>query len=92
MNGDGNTKFELKEVLKECDVSYEALSTVLAYIYSRKVRVPPKDVCVCVDEECSHLACRPAIAFMVEVLYASSVFQIDELVAKFQVFISIQLI
>lgn len=92
VNGDGNTKFDLKEVLKECDVSYEALSTVLAYIYSRKVRVPPKDVCVCVDDECSHLACRPAIAFMVEVLYASFVFQIDELVARFQVFISIQLI
>ncbi|KAH6761686.1 regulatory protein [Perilla frutescens var. hirtella] len=79
-----NTKLELKEVLKDYDVGYEALVTVLAYIYSGKVRVSPKDVCVCVDDECSHLACRPAVAFMAEVLYASFVFQINELVARFQ--------
>lgn len=89
VNGDGKAKFELKEVLKDCDVGYEALATVLAYIYSGKVRVSPKDVCVCVDDECLHLACRPAVAFMVEVLYAASVFQITELVARFQVLIDL---
>lgn len=91
VNRERNTKLELKEVLKDYDVGYEALVTVLAYIYSGKVRVPPKDVCVCVDDECSHLACRPAVAFMVEVLYASFVFQINELVSRFQVLISIPL-
>lgn len=84
VNRERNTKLELKEVLKDYDVGYEALVTVLAYIYTGKVRVPPKDVCVCVDDECSHLACRPAVAFMVEVLYASFVFQINELVSRFQ--------
>lgn len=85
-------KLELKEVLKDYDVGYEALVTVLVYIYSGKVGVWPKDVCVCVDEECSHLACRPAVAFMVEILYASFIFQINELVARFQVLTSIPLI
>lgn len=83
---------ELKEVMSEYDVGYEALVTVLAYIYSGKVRVSPKDVSACVDDECSHLACRPAIAFLVEVLYGSFVFQISELVAMFQVLVSISLI
>ncbi|KAI3447151.1 hypothetical protein Pfo_003816 [Paulownia fortunei] len=84
VNRERNAKLELKEVMKEYDVGYDALVTVLAYVYSGKVRVSPKDVCVCVDDECSHLACRPAVAFMVEVLYASFVFQINELVARFQ--------
>ncbi|KAL8498104.1 hypothetical protein ACS0TY_021436 [Phlomoides rotata] len=84
MNRERNTKLELKEVMKEHDVGYEALVTVLAYIYSGKVRVSPKDVSACVDDECSHMACRPAIAFLVEVLYGSFVFQISELVAMFQ--------
>ncbi|KAK6151964.1 hypothetical protein DH2020_014599 [Rehmannia glutinosa] len=84
VNRERNAKLELKEVMKEYDVGYDALVTVLAYVYSGKVRASPKDVCVCVDDECSHLACRPAVAFMVEVLYASFVFQINELVARFQ--------
>lgn len=84
MNRERDTKFELKEVMKDYAVGYDALVTVLAYIYSGKVRVSPKDVCVCVDDECSHLACRPAVAFMVEVLYASFVFQIYELLTRFQ--------
>ncbi|GFP93213.1 regulatory protein npr1 [Phtheirospermum japonicum] len=84
VNRERNAKLELKEVMKEFDVGYDALVTVLAYVYSGKVRVPPKDVCVCVDDECSHFACRPAVVFMVEVLYASFVFQINELVARFQ--------
>ncbi|KAL2229107.1 BTB/POZ domain and ankyrin repeat-containing protein NPR1 isoform X1 [Sesamum indicum] len=84
VNRERDTKFELKEVMKDYAVGYDALVTVLAYIYSGKVRVSPKDVCVCVDDECSHLACRPAVAFMVEVLYASFVFQIYELLTRFQ--------
>ncbi|KAK4479062.1 hypothetical protein RD792_014573 [Penstemon davidsonii] len=79
-----NAKLELKEVMKEHDVGDDALVTVLAYIYSGKFRVSPKDVCVCVDEECTHLGCRPAVAFMVDVLYTSFVFQINQLVDSFQ--------
>lgn len=81
---DKRTKLELKEMMKEYEVSFDAVVSVLAYLYSGKVRPSPKDVCVCVDSECSHVACRPAVAFMVQVLYASFTFQISQLVDKFQ--------
>ncbi|XP_060190945.1 BTB/POZ domain and ankyrin repeat-containing protein NPR1 isoform X1 [Lycium barbarum] len=75
----------LKEFMKECvEVSYDGVVSVLAYLYSGKVRELPKDVCVCVDNECFHVACRPAVGFLVELLYASFTFQISELVDKFQ--------
>lgn len=77
-------KVELKELMKERDVSFDALLTVLAYLYSGRVRSSPEDVCICVDDECPHVACRPAMEFMVEVLYASFIFRVPELVAKFQ--------
>ncbi|KAH0743358.1 hypothetical protein KY290_031351 [Solanum tuberosum] len=82
---DRKTKLELKELMKEYEVSFDAVVSVLAYLYSGKVRPSPKDVCVCVDNECLHVACRPAVAFMVQVLYASFTFQISQLVDKFQV-------
>lgn len=82
---DSNTKLELKELMKEYEVSFDAVVSVLAYLYSGKVRPASKDVCVCVDNECLHVACRPAVAFMVQVLYASFTFQISQLVDKFQV-------
>ncbi|GAB4837977.1 Nitrogen permease reactivator protein [Ancistrocladus abbreviatus] len=80
----GVVKFELKELAKEFEVSFESLVAVLAYLYSGKVRPLPRDVCVCVDDECDHVACRPAVDFMVEVLYLSFTFQISELVALYQ--------
>ncbi|XP_059634811.1 BTB/POZ domain and ankyrin repeat-containing protein NPR1-like [Cornus florida] len=75
---------ELKELAKEFDVSFDALVSVLAYLYSGKVKPLPEGVCVCVDEECRHVACRPAVDFMVEVLYASFVFEISELVSLYE--------
>ncbi|CAH9143379.1 unnamed protein product [Cuscuta epithymum] len=81
---DKSVKLVLKELMKEYEVSYDAVVTVLAYLYCGKVRASPKDVCICVDIECSHEACRPALEFMVELLYASFTFEISELVAKFQ--------
>ncbi|XP_022864635.1 BTB/POZ domain and ankyrin repeat-containing protein NPR1 isoform X2 [Olea europaea var. sylvestris] len=83
-NKERNVKLDLKEVMKEYEVSYDALVTVLAYVYSGRIMAQPKDVCICVDDQCSHLGCQPAVEFMVEILYASFVFQINELVAKFQ--------
>ncbi|GAB4853773.1 Nitrogen permease reactivator protein [Ancistrocladus abbreviatus] len=80
----GIVKFELKELVKDFEVSFESLVAVLAYLYSGKVRPLPRDVCVCVDDECEHVACRPAVDFMVEVLYLSFTFQISELVALYQ--------
>ncbi|XP_019173465.1 PREDICTED: BTB/POZ domain and ankyrin repeat-containing protein NPR1 [Ipomoea nil] len=81
---DKSVKLVLKELMKEYEVSYDAVVTVLAYLYCGKIRGSPKDVCVCVDIECSHVACRPALEFMVELLYASFTFQISELITKFQ--------
>lgn len=77
-------KFELKELAKDFDVRFESVVAVLGYIYTGKVKPLPEGVCVCVDEDCSHLACRPALVFMVEVLYVSFVFQISELVTLYE--------
>ncbi|KAF8393609.1 hypothetical protein HHK36_021853 [Tetracentron sinense] len=79
-----NGKFELKELAKDFDVGFDSLVAVLAYLYSGKVRLLPKDVCICADDGCSHVGCRPALDFMVEVLYLSFTFQISELVALYQ--------
>ncbi|XP_010262064.1 PREDICTED: BTB/POZ domain and ankyrin repeat-containing protein NPR1-like [Nelumbo nucifera] len=81
---DGGTKFELKELTKDFEVGFNSFVTVLAYLYGGKIKPSPKDVCVCVDDNCSHIGCRPAVDFMVEVLYASFTFQISELVALYQ--------
>ncbi|XP_058213650.1 BTB/POZ domain and ankyrin repeat-containing protein NPR1 [Rhododendron vialii] len=78
-------KLELKDLAKDFEVSFDALVTVLVYLYSGKVRsARPEGVCVCVDDECDHVACRPAVDFLVEVLYASFVFEVTELVALYQ--------
>ncbi|XP_042507437.1 BTB/POZ domain and ankyrin repeat-containing protein NPR1-like [Macadamia integrifolia] len=77
-------KFQLKEFTEGFNVGFDALVAVLSYLYSGKVKPLPKDVYVCVDQDCSHIGCRPAIDIMVEVLYASFIFQISELVALYQ--------
>ncbi|KAF2285129.1 hypothetical protein GH714_038752 [Hevea brasiliensis] len=79
-----DAKFELKQLAKDYDVGFDSLVAVLAYLYSGKVRPLPDGVCVCADEDCSHVACRVAVDFMLEVLYASFTFQVPELVALYQ--------
>ncbi|GJS99085.1 BTB/POZ domain and ankyrin repeat-containing protein NPR1 [Tanacetum coccineum] len=81
---DKNVKLVMKELASDYEIGFEAIISVLGYLYSGKVKGLPKDVCVCVDDDCSHQACRPAIDFMVEVLYAYHVFQIPEMVALWQ--------
>ena len=78
-------ELKLKDLAKDHEVGLDALLAVLTYLYSGKVRPLPKGVCVCVDDDCSHEACRPAVDFMVQVLYASFTFQVSELVALYQV-------
>nr|XP_043626872.1 BTB/POZ domain and ankyrin repeat-containing protein NPR1 [Erigeron canadensis] len=82
--GDNNVKLKLKELACDYEIGFESLFSVLKYIYSGKIKGLPKDICVCVDEECSHEACRPAIDFVVEVMYAFHVFQIPEMVDLWQ--------
>ncbi|KAF9613070.1 hypothetical protein IFM89_005518 [Coptis chinensis] len=76
--------FQLKDLVKDYKVGYDSLVGILGYLYGGKVKPLPYTVCVCVDDECSHIGCRPAVDSMLEVLYASFIFQIPELVALYE--------
>ena len=80
-------KVELRDLLgEEVEVGYEALRLVLDYLYSGRVAALPKAACLCVDEDaCAHVGCRPAVAFMAQVLFAASTFDVAELTNLFQV-------
>lgn len=80
-------KLELKDLAGDFEVGFDSVVAVLGYLYSGKVRNLPRGICVCVDEDCSHEACRPAVDFVVEVLYLSHKFEIVELVSLYQVLI-----
>nr|ABC54558.1 nonexpresser of pathogenesis-related 1 [Gossypium hirsutum]ABV68572.1 nonexpresser of PR protein [Gossypium hirsutum] len=81
---DSGAKFELKELARDYEIGYNSLVAVLAYLYTGKVKSLPKGVCLCVDDGCSHVGCRPAVDFIAEVLYAAFVFQVPELIALYQ--------
>ncbi|XP_030448565.2 BTB/POZ domain and ankyrin repeat-containing protein NPR1 isoform X1 [Syzygium oleosum] len=80
----GATKLEVKELGKDYEIGHDSLVAVLGYLYSGKVKPPPLAVRECVDEECPHAACRPAVDFLVQVLYAAFTFEISELVGLYQ--------
>lgn len=65
-------------------VGKEAFMIFLGYLYTGRLKQSPPEVSTCVDPSCAHDACRPAVNFAVELMYASSVFQIPELVSLFQ--------
>lgn len=77
-------RYELKDWVTEGNVGYEAFKILLAYLYSGRVKAPLPEVCICVDQTCVHDACRPAVDFAVELMYAAHVFQIPELVSLSQ--------
>ncbi|CAH2048322.1 unnamed protein product [Thlaspi arvense] len=77
-------KLQMKEIARDYEVGYDSVVAVLAYVYSGRVKPPPKGVSDCADENCCHVACRPAVDFMVEVLYLAFVFEIPELVTLYQ--------
>ncbi|KAI3714552.1 hypothetical protein L6452_21508 [Arctium lappa] len=80
-----HVRLEMKEFCGDYEIGLESVISVLKYLYSgRIIKGLPKDVCVCVDEECCHEACRPAVDFMAEVVYAYHVFQIPDMVAFWQ--------
>lgn len=83
--GLGGVKFELKDFAKDHDIGFDSLMLVLGYLYSGKMKPLPKDLCFCADNECLHVACRPVVDFIMELLYVSFVFQIEELVSHFEV-------
>lgn len=77
-------KYSLKDLLPYGTVGYEAFLVFLSYVYTGKLKPSPMEVSTCVDNICAHDSCRPAINFVVELMYASSIFQMPELVSLFQ--------
>lgn len=78
-------KYWMDELLPDGGrVGVEAFSVFLGYLYTGRLKQSPPEVSTCVDPSCAHDACRPAVNFAVELMYASSVFQIPELVSLFQ--------
>ncbi|KAJ6294437.1 hypothetical protein OIU76_022499 [Salix suchowensis] len=81
---EGKPKYCMSDLLPYGKVGYEAFLIFLSYLYTGKLKPSPMEVSTCVDNVCGHEACRPAISFAVELMYASSIFQVPELVSLFQ--------
>ncbi|KAI9126683.1 hypothetical protein K1719_002279 [Acacia pycnantha] len=81
---EGRLKYLMSDFLPYGKVGYEAFLIFLRYVYTGKLKPSPMEVSTCVDNVCAHDACRPAINFVVELMYASSIFQMPELVLLFQ--------
>ncbi|OIV96019.1 hypothetical protein TanjilG_27123 [Lupinus angustifolius] len=81
---EGKLKYFMSDMLPYGKVGYEAFNIFLGYVYTGKIKPSPTEVSTCVDNVCLHDSCRPAINFAVELMYASSIFQIPELVSLFQ--------
>jgi len=77
-------KYSMSDLLPYGSVGYEAFLIFLSYLYTGKLKPLPPEVSTCVDNECAHDACRPAIEFSVELMYASSIFQVPELASLSQ--------
>ncbi|KAG5596429.1 hypothetical protein H5410_037661 [Solanum commersonii] len=73
-------KYLLKDLVRVASIGYEVFMVLLNYLYTGKIKSSPSEVSSCVDNACAHDACRPAINYAVELMYASSTFQIKELV------------
>ncbi|CAL9043555.1 unnamed protein product [Musa banksii] len=81
---EGKPRFDMDELVPGGRVGREAFMVFLSYLYTGKLKPAPQDVSICVDRFCAHDSCPPAIGFAVELMYASSVFQIAELVSLLQ--------
>ncbi|EOA18041.1 hypothetical protein CARUB_v10006486mg [Capsella rubella] len=77
-------KYQMKDLLPYGNVGREAFLHFLNYIYTGRFKSFPIEVSTCVDSVCAHDSCKPAIDFAVELMYASHVFQMPELVSSFQ--------
>uniref|UniRef100_A0A5B6ZYU0 Putative ankyrin repeat family protein n=1 Tax=Davidia involucrata TaxID=16924 RepID=A0A5B6ZYU0_DAVIN len=77
-------KYCMSDLLPYGNVGYEAFLIFLSYMYTGKLKPSPPEVSTCVDNACIHDSCRPTINFAVELMYASAIFQVPELVSLFQ--------
>ncbi|CAI0401868.1 unnamed protein product [Linum tenue] len=82
--GKGKPKYTMDDLLPYGKIGHEAFLIFLSYLYTGKLKPFPMEVSTCVHTDCAHDACRPAINFAVELMYASSIFQLPELVSLFQ--------
>lgn len=82
---DEKPKYLLKDLVPLASIGYEVFMVFLNYLYTGKIKSSPSEVSCCVDNTCAHDACRPAINYAVELMYASSTFQIKELVMVVEV-------
>lgn len=57
-------------------VGFEAFIHTISFLYSGKQIIP---VCKCIDQDCLHEACWPAVKFGIEMLCLASIFDISEL-------------
>ncbi|KAL9994398.1 putative chromatin remodeling & transcription regulator ABTB family [Helianthus debilis subsp. tardiflorus] len=80
----GKVKYIMSDILPFGHVGYDAFMVFLSFLYAGKLKSSPPEVSTCVHGGCPHDACRPAIAFAVELMYAAVVFQVPELVPLFQ--------
>ncbi|CAN4080328.1 unnamed protein product [Withania somnifera] len=80
---EGKPSYSVIDILPYGKIGYEAFHTFLSYLYSGKLKHFPPEASTCVDTLCAHDSCRPAINFHVELMYASFVFQVPELVSLF---------
>ncbi|KAK9924166.1 hypothetical protein M0R45_032549 [Rubus argutus] len=81
---EGKPQYKISELVPYGGVGYEAFKVFLNYLYTGKLKPSPPEVSTCVDDICAHDACGPAINYAVELMYASSTFQMKELVQVVQ--------
>ncbi|BAT80808.1 hypothetical protein VIGAN_03041800 [Vigna angularis var. angularis] len=81
---EGKPRYLMSELVPYGTVGYESFQVFLHYLYTGKLKASPTEVTTCVDETCIHDACRPAINYALELMYASATFQMKELVLLFQ--------
>lgn len=81
---EGKPKYYMTDLSGKGKIGHEAFVIVLSYLYTGKLKPSPLEVSTCVDRTCIHDGCRPAIDFAVELMYASTVFQVTELISLFK--------
>ncbi|KAL2458290.1 Regulatory protein NPR3 [Forsythia ovata] len=89
-NGNGSSvkeskpKYLMSQLVPHYTIEQEAFKVLLTYLYTGKLKPSPPEISTCVDESCTHDACRPAINYAVELMYGSATFEIKELVMLVQ--------
>ncbi|KAF7815691.1 regulatory protein NPR3-like [Senna tora] len=81
---EGKPRYLMSDLVPYGAVGHEAFLVFLHYLYTGKLKASPSEVSTCVDEACAHDACRPAINYALELMYASATFQMKELVLLVQ--------